>query len=165
MEQPSLLDMRICRKSLPSNIKVTKTRTIDSRMPQKARKKVRFTPSMSLCERLKRTKKYRALRRTQTGSGLASILANPEIKLGSQAITSALAIKNEKGIDSIPDIFKYEVSKIKNKNVQQALNSDISNYIVDEAQNKVRTKTGTLFDYKGITFKLKMLYPILGTMI
>ena len=86
---------RISWKSLPSNIKVTKTRTIGPRMPQKARKKVRFTPSTSLCERLKRIKKYRASRRTQNGSGLASILASPGIKLGSQAITSALAIKNK----------------------------------------------------------------------
>ena len=41
-----------------------------------------------------------------------------------------------KGVDNIPNIFKYEVSKIKNKNVKRAMNSDIANMVVDEAQNK-----------------------------
>ena len=43
-------------------------------------------------------------------------------------------------------MFKYGVSKIKNKNVKRALNSDIAYIVVDEAQNKVRKTTGSLFD-------------------
>ena len=43
-------------------------------------------------------------------------------------------------------MLKYGVSKIKNKNVKGALNSDIANIIVDEAQNKLRETTGSLFD-------------------
>ena len=43
-------------------------------------------------------------------------------------------------------MFKYGVSKIKNKNVKRALNSDIANLVVDEAQNKVRKTSGSLFD-------------------
>lgn len=70
-----------------------------------------------------------------------------ELNLGSRAINSVLGKKLiNKRIDIIPSLFKYRVSKIKNKNVQRALNSDIVNYVVDEAQNKVRAKTGTLFD-------------------
>ena len=46
-------------------------------------------------------------------------------------------------------MFKYGVSKIKNKNVKRALNSDIANIIVDEAQDKVRKTTGSLFDSNG----------------
>ena len=38
-----------------------------------------------------------------------------------------------KGIDNIPGIFKFGVSKIKNKNVQDALSSDIAEMVVDEA--------------------------------
>ena len=34
----------------------------------------------------------------------------------------------------------------KNKNVQRALNSDIANYVREEAQNKVKNKLNTLFD-------------------
>ena len=36
--------------------------------------------------------------------------------------------------------------KQKNKNVKRALNSDIANLVVDEAQNKVRKTSGSLFD-------------------
>ena len=46
----------------------------------------------------------------------------------------------------MPSLFKYRVSKIKSKNFQRALNSDTANYVVNEAQNKVRAKAGTLFD-------------------
>ena len=43
-------------------------------------------------------------------------------------------------------MFKYGVLKIKNKNVKRALNSDTAYIVVDEAQNKVRKTTGSLFD-------------------
>ena len=67
--------------------------------------------------------------------------------MGSKAINSVLGKKLiNKGINSISSVSKYGVSKIKNKNVQQALNSDIANYVVNEAQNKVRAKSNTLFD-------------------
>ena len=83
----------------------------------------------------------------QTGKGIADNLANLGIKLGSQAINSSLGKKLiNKGIDNIPSIFKYGVSKIKNKNVQQALDSDIANLVVDEAQNQVRNTSKGLFD-------------------
>ena len=83
----------------------------------------------------------------QAGKGLASNLANLGIRLGSQAINSTFGKKLiNKGIDSIPSVFKYDVSKIKNKNVQRALDSDIANYVVDEAQIQVRTRSKGLFD-------------------
>ena len=86
----------------------------------------------------------------QTGKGIASNLANLGITihlLGSQAINSTFGKKIiNKGIDSIPSIFKYGVSKIKNKTVQRALDSDVSNYVVDEAQNQVHTRSKGLFD-------------------
>ena len=44
------------------------------------------------------------------------------------------------------NMFKYGVSKIKNKNVKRAMNSDIANMVVDEAQNKINKKiSGSLF--------------------
>ena len=108
---------------------------------------VRFTPSTSLRERLARIKWYRASRKVQTGSGLASNLAKIGLTMGSKAINSALGIKIiNKGIDNIPNMFKYGVSKIKNKKVRRALNSDIANYVVDEAQNKVKNRTHSLLD-------------------
>ena len=111
------------------------------------KKIVRFTTSTSLRERLARIKRYRASRKGQTGSGLASNLAKIGLTMGSKAINSALGIKIiNKGIDNIPNMFKYGVSKIKNKKVRRALNSDIANYVVDEAQNKVKNRTHSLLD-------------------
>ena len=51
-----------------------------------------------------------------------------------------------KGIDNIPGIFKFGVSKIKNKNVQDALSSDIAEMVVDKAQNRAKNKYTTLYD-------------------
>ena len=65
----------------------------------------------------------------------------------SKVLNSAVGRKIiNKGIDNIPNMFKYGVTKIKNKNVKRALNSDIANIVVDEAQNKVRKTSGSLFD-------------------
>ena len=81
------------------------------------KKKVRFTPSTSLRERIARIKRYRAYRK-QTGSGLASNLANIGLTMGLKALNSALGKKIiNKGIGKISNMFKYGVSKIKNKNV------------------------------------------------
>ena len=67
--------------------------------------------------------------------------------MGRKAINSVLGKKLiNKGINSISSVSKHGVSKIKNKNVQQALNSDIANYVGGEAQNKVRAKSNILFD-------------------
>ena len=52
----------------------------------------------------------------------------------------------DKGIDNIPNIFKFGVSKIKNKNVKKVLTSDIADMVVDEAQNRVKNKAKSLFD-------------------
>ena len=121
--------------------------TKSAKVTKKKKKKVRFTPSTSLCERLARIKSYRESRKGQTGSGLVSDLARIGLTMGSKALNSAVGRKIiNKGIDIIPNMFKYGVSKIKNKNVKRALNSDIANIIVDEAQNKVRKTSCSLFD-------------------
>ena len=108
---------------------------------------VRFTLSTSLFERLNRVERYSQSRRVQTGSGIASNLANLALKMGSRASNSVLGKKLiDKGIENVSNIFKYGASKIKNKNVQFALNSDTANYVVEEAENKVKNKARTLFD-------------------
>ena len=62
--------------------------------------------------------------------------------MGSKALNSSIGKQIiNKGIDNLPNIFKYRVSKIKNKNVKKALDSVIANILVDEAQNKVRGKS------------------------
>ena len=68
----------------------------------------------------------------------------------SNVLNSAVGRKIiNRGIDNIPNMFKYGVIKIKNKNVKRALNSDIANIVVDEAQKKVRKTSGSLFDSNG----------------
>ena len=46
----------------------------------------------------------------------------------------------DKGIENIPNMFKYGVSKIKNTNVQRALNSDMADYVIEETQNQAKNK-------------------------
>lgn len=51
----------------------------------------------------------------------------------------------KKGIDNIPNTFKFGASKIKNKNFRNALRSEIANIVVEEAQNKGKNKYDSLF--------------------
>ena len=89
-------------------------------------------------DRAKRIKK-KNLRRTQTGNGLADNLANLGISMSSKAINSAIGKKLiDKGIQNIPNIFKYGVSKIKNTNVQRGLNSDMADYVIEVTQNQAK---------------------------
>ena len=62
--------------------------------------------------------------------------------LGLKALSSEFGKKLiNKGIDNIPNIFKSDVSKIKNKNAQRALNSEIVlDLIVNGAQGRARKK-------------------------
>ena len=99
------------------------------------------TPTQDRARRIKKI-----YRRLQSGRGLASTLANLGLKMGSKAINSVLGRKLiDKGIENIPNLVRYGSSKIKNKNVQQALDSDIANYIVEETQNKAQNKLNNLF--------------------
>ena len=81
---------------------------------------------------------YRKLRITQTGrwlnQALADRIANLGISLGSSTTNSTIRKKPiDKGIENIPN-----VSKINNKNVQDALDSDIIDYVIEAAQNEAR---------------------------
>ena len=51
----------------------------------------------------------------------------------------------DEGIKYAPDLYKYGTSKIKNNKIRQALNSDIANYMVEEAQNKTKSSANNLF--------------------
>ena len=59
--------------------------------------------------------------------------------MGSKAINSVLGKKLiDKGTESLPGRVKFSVSKIKNKNIQRALDSDIANNVVEETQNRAQ---------------------------
>ena len=51
-----------------------------------------------------------------------------------------------KGIDTIPNICKFGVSKIKNENVKRAMRSGVPNMVVDEARNMAKCKYENLFE-------------------
>ena len=74
-------------------------------------------------------------------------MAKTGLTMGSKAVNSAIGRKLiNKGIDNIPNMFKYGVPKTKTKNVKRALDSDIANIVVDEAQNKVSKTADSPFD-------------------
>ena len=61
--------------------------------------------------------------------------------LGSKALGSEFGKKLiNKGIDNIPNLFKFSASKVKNKNVKRALDSEIANMVVNKAQGRERKK-------------------------
>ena len=86
-------------------------------------------------------------RLNQSGKGLASSLAKTGLELGTKALGSEFGKKIvKKIIDNITSIFKFGVSKIKNKNVRKAMTSDIADMVVDESQNRAKNRYKSLFD-------------------
>ena len=70
--------------------------------------------------------------------------------MGPKAINSVLGKKLiDKGIESLPNIVKFSASKIKNKNIQWGLDSDIVKYVAEEAQNKVQEQRNNLNNLFG----------------
>ena len=62
--------------------------------------------------------------------------------MGSKALKSSFGKRLiNKGIDNIPNIFKFGVSNIKNKNLKRALDSEVANMVVGEGQKKELTST------------------------
>ena len=83
----------------------------------------------------------------QSGRGLLPNLAKTGLEPGSKALGSEFGKKIiNKGIDSIPNIFKFGASKIRNKNVKRAMRSDIAKMVAQEAQNRAKNKYHSLFD-------------------
>ena len=130
---------RISRKQLPINVKVKKQWTIG---PRRNNRMIDLNQAAPAFRKIKRRTKPE-----QSGKGLSSNLIKAGFDLGSKAISSDIGKKIiTKGIDNIPNIFKFGVSKIKNKNVKKALTSDIADMVVDEAQNRAKNKYTSLFD-------------------
>ena len=148
---------RINKKRLPRNIRVKNARKIGLTNRNKSkmgpgptippRKRVRFKAASSTQDRVRRIKKkYQKMARKESGKGLAENLAKIGLEMESKVINSSLGRKLiNKGVYNIPNIIKYGVSKIKDKNLKKAMNSDIANIIVDESQNKVSNKLDSLY--------------------
>ena len=123
---------RISRKQLPINIKVAKSRTIGPRR----KRNVKTNGNRKLPAWMIRKHK-----RIQSGSDLGGDLIKTGISLGLKALGSDIGKKIiNKGIDNIPNIFRFGRSKVKNKNMKKALESEIADLVLSEAQNKIRKK-------------------------
>ena len=127
---------RISRKQLPRNIRVKRARKVGLR---RNNRRILLNLTAPALRKIKR-------KRRQADRGLGGDLRKMEIQMGSTALNSSIGRKLiNKGIDNIPNIFKFGASKIKNKNVQKALQSEIADMIVQEGQNKLKNKYGSLF--------------------
>ena len=138
---------RISRKQLSINIKVTRNRTIG---PRRNNRMIYFNLARPALKKI-RKKRREAIRNrpnpiydrvnNQTGSGLGSDLVKAGFDLGSKALGSEFGKKLiNKGIDNIPNLFRFGASKIKNKNVKRALELKIADLVVNEAQGEARKK-------------------------
>ena len=124
---------RINRKQLPINIRVNKVRTIG---PRRNNQQIYFNLTREGFRKIKQKRK--AVR--QSGKGLGSNLIKAGFDLGSKALGSDIGKKLiNKGIDNIPNIFKFGASKIK-KTINRALNSEIADLVVNEGQGRARKK-------------------------
>ena len=75
----------------------------------------------------------------QRGSRIGSDLLRTGLNLGSRALGSDIGKRIiNKGIDNIPNIFKFSRSEVKNQRTKNALESEIADLVVDEAVNKAR---------------------------
>ena len=125
---------RINRKQLPINIKVSRNRTIGPRRNVRRKKKQEQN-------RVARVNQLYPDMLPQIGSGIGQNLLKAGINLGSKAIGSDIGKKIiNKGIDNIPNIFKFGRSKIKNKNIKKALKSEIADMVVGEVKDQARRK-------------------------
>ena len=65
--------------------------------------------------------------------------------MGSRALSSSFGKRlMKKGIDNIPNMFKFGLSK-KKKNLNRALNSEVADMVAEEAQKTVANKCNSLF--------------------
>ena len=138
----------ISRKQFPIKVKVKKQWAIDPRRNNRMIYLNQAAPALRKII-IRRNETINRLmpiydRINQSGSRLATNLLQKSIELGSRAVGSEFCKRLiNKGIDNI---FKFGVSKINNKNMKRAVESEIANMVVDEAVKRTKNKYENLFD-------------------
>lgn len=118
---------RISRKELLKNLLVKTTRKLG---PRKNNRRILLNLAAPAFWKIK-------IKRRQSGRGIGVNLAKVGLEMGSRVLNSSIGRRLiNKGIDNIPNMFKYGVSKVKNKNFKKALNSEVADILIDEAQKK-----------------------------
>ena len=113
-------------RNLARNVTVRKTRGIGRRK----RRKTQNDGSL-----------LRTIARVGTKALTSSGLLKKRLSAGPKAINSDIGKKlADKGIKHAPELYRLGKSKIKNKNVRKALESEVANYVVHEAQKKSSRK-------------------------
>ena len=92
--------------------------------------------------------------KTQKGGNLLGTIA----RLGTEALTSTCLLKKglsagakainsdigkkliDEGIKHAPELYRLGTSKIRNKNVRKALESEVANYVAQEGQKRSRKR-------------------------
>ena len=139
------------QKTAPHKHKITRDRKID---PRKNNRMIYFNLARPTLKTIRKKRREAIINRlnpiydrvvnNQTGSGLGSNLVKARFDLGAKALGSEFGKKLiNKGIDNMPNLFKFGASKIKNKNVKRALNSEIADLVVNKAQGKARKKNNS----------------------
>ena len=137
---------RISRKQLPINTKVTRNRTIG---PRRNNRRIYFNLAKPALRKIRKKSREAIINRlnpiydrvNQTGNGMESNLLKAGLDLGSTALGSEFGKKLiNKGTDNIPSLFTFGASKVKNKNVKKAFDSEIADMVVSEAQGRARKK-------------------------
>ena len=135
------------QKAAPINIELTRNRTIG---PRRNNQMIYLNQAAPAFRKIKRRRRQEIINKlnpiydrvnSQTGSRLNSNLVKAGLDLGSKPLSSEFGKKLiNKCIDNIPNIFKFGVSKIKNKNAQKVSNSEIADLVVNEAQGRAQKK-------------------------
>ena len=123
------------------NIKINRVKTIGAR---RNNRRIYFNLARDSFRKIKRKRKEAArqpLLQQSGQGGLGSEFFKTGLKLGSKVLGSEIGKKViNKGIDNIANIFKFGASKIKNKTINNALNSEIADLVVNEAQGRAIKK-------------------------
>ena len=123
------------------NIKINRVKTTGAR---RNNRRIYFNLARDSFRKIKRKRKEAARQSLlqQSGQGgLGSEFFKTGLKLGSKVLGSEIGKKViNKGIDNIANIFKFGASKIKNKTINNALNSEIADLVVNEAQGRATKK-------------------------
>ena len=115
---------RVSRKNIPWNVTIRRNRTIGPRRQIK-----------------RKTQQGAGLLKSvfSLGKNLISSGALPKgLNIGSRAIDSEIGKKViDEGIKHVPELCKLGTKKIKNKSLKKALEHDIANYAVKQAQENL----------------------------
>ena len=132
MEHPSFQDMKELAENNCPETSGTRARKVG---PRKDNRQISVNLAAADFKTIRR-------KRRRANTGVGEYLAKLGTEMGSKALNSSFGKRLiNKGIDNIPNIFKFGVSNIKDKNLKRALDSEVANMVVGEGQKKELTST------------------------